>query len=73
GMISFAGGYPASDLFDTDGLAAAAARAYAQPVRCLQYGPTDGLAELKQQLIALMARRGVACTPAELLVTTGSQ
>ncbi|KVZ28977.1 2-aminoadipate aminotransferase [Burkholderia multivorans] len=73
GMISFAGGYPASDLFDTDGLAAAAARAYAQPVRCLQYGPTDGLAELKQQLIELMARRGVACTPAELLVTTGSQ
>ncbi|ACB65907.1 putative transcriptional regulator, GntR family [Burkholderia ambifaria MC40-6] len=73
GMISFAGGYPASDLFDVDGLNTAAERAYAQPVRCLQYGPTDGLAELKQQLIALMARRNVACTPAELLVTTGSQ
>lgn len=73
GMISFAGGYPASELFDVDGLKAAAERAYAQPVRCLQYGPTDGLAELKQQLIALMARRNVACTPAELLVTTGSQ
>ncbi|GBH23526.1 aminotransferase-like domain-containing protein [Burkholderia vietnamiensis] len=73
GMISFAGGYPASELFDVDGLNAAAERAYAQPVRCLQYGPTDGLAELKQQLIALMARRNVACTPAELLVTTGSQ
>ncbi|KVU14442.1 2-aminoadipate aminotransferase [Burkholderia ubonensis] len=73
GMISFAGGYPASDLFDVDGLDAAAARAYAQPTRCLQYGPTDGLAELKQQLIALMARRSVTCTPAELVVTTGSQ
>ncbi|KWD14109.1 2-aminoadipate aminotransferase [Burkholderia ubonensis] len=73
GMISFAGGYPASDLFDVDGLNAAAARAYAQPTRCLQYGPTDGLAELKQQLIALMARRSVTCTPAELVVTTGSQ
>ncbi|KVO19027.1 2-aminoadipate aminotransferase [Burkholderia ubonensis] len=73
GMISFAGGYPASDLFDVDGLSAAAARAYAQPTRCLQYGPTDGLAELKQQLIALMARRSVTCTPAELVVTTGSQ
>ncbi|TCW83120.1 2-aminoadipate aminotransferase [Burkholderia sp. SRS-46] len=73
GMISFAGGYPASDLFDVDGLNAAAARAYAQPTRCLQYGPTDGLAELKHELLALMARRGVACTPAELLVTTGSQ
>ncbi|KVT01324.1 PLP-dependent aminotransferase family protein [Burkholderia ubonensis] len=73
GMISFAGGYPASDLFDVDGLNAAAARAYAQPTRCLQYGPTDGLAELKQQLIALMARRSVTCSPAELVVTTGSQ
>ncbi|KWA64423.1 2-aminoadipate aminotransferase [Burkholderia ubonensis] len=73
GMISFAGGYPASDLFDVDGLSAAAARAYAQPTRCLQYGPTDGLAELKQQLIALMARRSVTCTPAALVVTTGSQ
>ncbi|KWF15484.1 2-aminoadipate aminotransferase [Burkholderia ubonensis] len=73
GMISFAGGYPASDLFDVDGLSAAAARAYAKPTRCLQYGPTDGLAELKQQLIALMARRSVTCTPAELVVTTGSQ
>ncbi|KVX09476.1 2-aminoadipate aminotransferase [Burkholderia ubonensis] len=73
GMISFAGGYPASDLFDVDGLDAAAARAYAQPTRCLQYGPTDGLAELKQQLIALMSRRSVTCSPAELVVTTGSQ
>ncbi|OJA54999.1 aminotransferase-like domain-containing protein [Burkholderia ubonensis] len=73
GMISFAGGYPASDLFDVDGLNAAAARAYAQPTRCLQYGPTDGLAELKHELIALMSRRGAACTPAELVVTTGSQ
>ncbi|KWB61652.1 PLP-dependent aminotransferase family protein [Burkholderia ubonensis] len=73
GMISFAGGYPASDLFDVDGLSAAAARAYAQPTRCLQYGPTDGLAELKHELLALMSRRGAACTPAEPVVTTGSQ
>jgi DNA-binding transcriptional MocR family regulator len=73
GMISFAGGYPASDLFDVDGLAAAQTRAFAQPTRCLQYGPTDGLAELKAQLIALMASRGAPCAAEELLVTTGSQ
>ncbi|AJC15944.1 aminotransferase-like domain-containing protein [Pandoraea sputorum] len=73
GMISFAGGYPASDLFDVDGLAAAQARAFAQPTRCLQYGPTDGLAELKAQIIALMAQRGAPCASEELLVTTGSQ
>ncbi|WP_321894900.1 aminotransferase-like domain-containing protein [Paraburkholderia heleia] len=73
GMISFAGGYPASDLFDADGLQAAAGEAWQAPTRCLQYGPTDGLPELKTQLLALMARRGVTCAPEEMLVTTGSQ
>lgn len=73
GMISFAGGYPASDLFDADGLQAAAGEAWQAPTRCLQYGPTDGLPELKTQLLALMARRGATCAPQELLVTTGSQ
>ncbi|MFM0436174.1 PLP-dependent aminotransferase family protein [Paraburkholderia strydomiana] len=73
GMISFAGGYPASDLFDVDGLASAQDRAYRNSNRCLQYGPTDGLPELKSELVNLMARRGVTCGPGELLVTTGSQ
>lgn len=73
GMISFAGGYPASDLFDREGLDAAAARASQQSTLCLQYGPTDGLAVLKEQLAHLMTRRGTPCTPQALLVTTGSQ
>ncbi|QCP53623.1 PLP-dependent aminotransferase family protein [Trinickia violacea] len=73
GMISFAGGYPASDLFDVEGLQAAAARAYRAPSRCLQYGPTDGLPELKNELVKLMASRGVTCGSDELLATTGSQ
>ncbi|MEQ5843889.1 PLP-dependent aminotransferase family protein [Paraburkholderia acidicola] len=73
GMISFAGGYPASDLFDVAGLEAADARAAQQPALCLQYGPTDGLAMLKEELAKLMARRGTPCSPQDLLVTTGSQ
>jgi 2-aminoadipate transaminase len=73
GMISFAGGYPASDLFDSAGLQAASAQAWQVSTRCLQYGPTDGLPELKAQLLALMSRRGVTCAAEELLVTTGSQ
>jgi DNA-binding transcriptional MocR family regulator len=73
GMISFAGGYPASDLFDVDGLQQAEARAYQDPNSCLQYGPTDGLPRLKHELIELMARRGVPCALNEMLVTTGSQ
>ncbi|WP_246794702.1 PLP-dependent aminotransferase family protein [Burkholderia perseverans] len=73
GMISLAGGYPAAGLFDTEGLAAAAERAWRNPVRCLQYGPTDGLPELKAALAARMAARGAPCAPDELVVTTGSQ
>jgi len=73
GMISFAGGYPASDLFDVDGLQQAEARAYQDPNSCLQYGPTDGLPRLMHELISLMARRGVPCALNEMLVTTGSQ
>ncbi|WP_186169933.1 PLP-dependent aminotransferase family protein [Burkholderia gladioli] len=73
GMISFAGGYPAAGLFDTEGLERAAQRAYARPVRCLQYGPTDGLPELKEALAARLASRGASCRPEELVVTTGSQ
>lgn len=73
GMISFAGGYPASDLFDVEGLQRAATRAFQSPVRCLQYAPTDGQAALKDAIVELMARRNVACRSDELLVTTGSQ
>ncbi|ALK34742.1 aminotransferase [Burkholderia plantarii] len=73
GMISLAGGYPAAGLFDTGGLAAAAERAWRNPVRCLQYGPTDGLPELKAALAARMAARGARCASDELVVTTGSQ
>lgn len=73
GMISFAGGYPASDLFDREGIEAAAARASKHTTLCLQYGPTDGLSVLKGELAKLMTRRGTRCAPEELMVTTGSQ
>jgi len=73
GMISFAGGYPASDLFDVDGLRLAAERAYASAVQCLQYGPTDGLPALKREIIHLMSRRGAVCEADEVVATTGSQ
>ncbi|MDR5763349.1 PLP-dependent aminotransferase family protein [Caballeronia sp. LZ035] len=73
GMISLAGGYPASDLFDTEGLQRAAAAAWTQPALCLQYGPTDGLPVLKDALAQLMQQRGVSVPADQLMVTTGSQ
>ncbi len=75
GMISFAGGYPAANLFDRDGLAGASRVAFDSGAAstCLQYGPTDGLPALKTQLIALMQRRGTHCSAATMVVTGGSQ
>lgn len=74
GMISFAGGYPATSFFDQPNLAAAAERALRDsPVDCLQYAATDGLPLLREQLAALMGRRGAPVAVDELMVTTGSQ
>lgn len=73
GMISFAGGYPAPDLFDAETLAQASAQAMAEPASSLQYGATEGTPALREQLAALMARRGAAVSTDDLIVTTGSQ
>jgi len=73
GMISFAGGYPASDLFDVEGLKRASDRAYQDSSVCLQYGATDGIPVLKQEIVRLMKSRNARCSNSELMVTTGSQ
>ena len=74
GMISFAGGYPAPSLFDSQGLARSAAAAMREyPAACLQYGATEGDASLNQALRMLMQERGIAAQAEQLLITTGSQ
>ncbi|SFB77684.1 DNA-binding transcriptional regulator, MocR family, contains an aminotransferase domain [Polaromonas sp. OV174] len=72
GMISLAGGYPSPSLFDTEGLQEAAARALSGP-GALQYGATEGLPALREALALLCGARGITCSPADLIVTTGSQ
>jgi len=72
-MISFAGGYPDPQLFDTEGLQEAAARAWANSTECLQYANTDGIPKIKAQLIKMMAAQGITAEPANITVTTGSQ
>ena len=74
GMISLAGGYPGPELFDRDGLREASQAALRdEPVACLQYGPTEGLAPLRQTIARLMVARGTPCSPDDVLVTAGSQ
>ncbi|MFN7197320.1 MAG: PLP-dependent aminotransferase family protein, partial [Hylemonella sp.] len=74
GIISFAGGFPDSAMFDVEGLREAAQRALAdEPGAALQYGATEGYNPLREQLAAFMAAKGATVAPDGLIVTTGSQ
>ncbi|MDR0213453.1 MAG: PLP-dependent aminotransferase family protein [Comamonas sp.] len=73
GMISLAGGYPSPSLFDAEGLALAAQQAMAQGPGALQYGATEGLAELREALALQARERGMQAAASDILVTTGSQ
>ena len=75
GIISFAGGFPDSAMFDVDGIQAAVNQALAEePGAALQYGATEGYQPLREQLSAFMASKGAqGLAPENLIVTTGSQ
>ncbi len=75
GIISFAGGFPDSAMFDVQGLKAAVNQALTDdPGAALQYGATEGFDPLREQLAAFMAAKGVkGLAPEGLIVTTGSQ
>ncbi|WP_035850825.1 aminotransferase-like domain-containing protein [Kitasatospora azatica] len=73
-VISFAGGLPAPELFDVAGLRAAYDRVLAErPRQVLQYSTTEGDPELRAAIAARFTGRGLATTPDDLVVTTGSQ
>jgi len=75
GIISFAGGFPDSALFDVDGIREAVNAALTEEAgAALQYGATEGYQPLREQLAAFMASKGNQGVGAnDLIVTTGSQ
>ena len=74
GIISFAGGFPDSALFDVEGIREATNAALNQdPGSSLQYGATEGYNPLREQLAAFMQGKGATVNPDQLIVTTGSQ
>jgi len=74
GLISFAGGFPDSALFDVEGLKAAADSALTtDAARALQYGATEGFEPLREAIVTLMKSRGANVANTDILVTTGSQ
>lgn len=75
GVISFAGGLPAPELFDAAGLreAFAAALADGRAGRTLQYSTTEGDPELRAAVAARLTARRLPTEPGDLLITSGSQ
>jgi 2-aminoadipate transaminase len=75
GVISFAGGLPAPELFDAAGLSAAYAAALAdgRAERSLQYSTTEGDPDLRAAIAARLSARGLPTRADDLLVTSGSQ
>ncbi|MCZ4492297.1 MAG: PLP-dependent aminotransferase family protein [Conexibacter sp.] len=75
GVISFAGGLPAPELFDAPGLRAAFTAALADDCfgRTLQYSTTEGDPALRTAIAQRLGVRGLPTEADDLLVTSGSQ
>jgi len=73
GVISLAGGIPAPALFPIDRIGKASQDALDEiGAGAAQYGLTEGIVELRE-LLAAQASVDRACTPDQMVITTGSQ
>ena len=75
GVISFAGGLPDPEHFPYDFVADSVKEIMAKKGRiALQYGPTDGLPELKEEFVKFLKKHeGIDAKPENLIITTASQ
>jgi 2-aminoadipate transaminase len=71
GVLSFALGLPAAELFPAEAYARAMAQVLTTDPRALQYGPP--FQSLKTHITALMKQRGVLCSEAQVFLTSGAQ
>lgn len=71
GLLSFALGMPAAELFPTEACARAGQKVLRTEPEALQYGLP--LRRLRTHVVQLMARRGVECTESEVFITSGAQ
>ena len=75
GVVSFAGGLPAPELFDVAGLREAFATVLADECagRALQYSTTEGDPALRSVIAERLTARGLDTEARDLLITSGSQ
>ena len=71
GVLSFALGLPAAELFPAADYSESVARVLATDSRALQYSPP--FRPLKQHIVSLMALRGVECREEQVFLTAGAQ
>jgi 2-aminoadipate transaminase len=71
GIISFAMGLPAPELFPVEGFKRSSRYVLANDSLTLQYGPP--FQPLKRQIVEIMARRKVVCHEEQIFITTGAQ
>ena len=74
-IISFAGGIPDPSLFPVDQFSQAMTNALAdgRHAQSLQYSTSEGYLPLREWIAAEMGKLGIACTPDNILITSGSQ
>lgn len=72
-IISLAGGIPAADMFDLEGIEAATLEAMKMGVSAYQYSVTDGEPELRERVTHLIAERGIESDKDQVVITSGSQ
>jgi 2-aminoadipate transaminase len=70
-VISLAGGLPDTSTFDERLFVSLMARL--PTARALQYGPSEGLAGVREAIVAVMAAEAMTVEPDEIIVTTGGQ
>ncbi|MDQ6640351.1 MAG: PLP-dependent aminotransferase family protein [Pseudomonadota bacterium] len=74
GIISLAGGLPSALTFPVEAVREATARVLREtPREALQYAGSEGFPPLREWVAAEMARQGLAVSPAQVLITSGSQ
>ncbi len=74
GIISFAGGLPAPDLFPVDQIKEATMHVLENEGKtALQYGPTEGNTTLREELLKLLEKEGIHLSLDQLFIITSSQ
>ncbi|MCX5783393.1 MAG: PLP-dependent aminotransferase family protein, partial [Elusimicrobia bacterium] len=75
GIISFAGGLPDPKAFPVELISEIAVKVLKENSKAaLQYGPTEGLPELKEQILKILKEdEGIDAKPENILITSSSQ